>query len=553
MVPDREAVDPLLIGRKHFLRLGGLGVAALVLGTGAEQGPALARPDFREYPFKLGVASGNPLPDGVVIWTRLAPYPLNGGGMPRRNVEVTWKVAEDERFRRVVRKGTALARPGAAHTVHVDVRGLRPRREYFYRFRAGDEWSPVGRTKTAPAFGAPVSSLAFAFASCQDWENGLYAAYEAMSREELDFVVHLGDYIYENGAQTGGPRQHNGAEIFTLEDYRNRHALYKSDPKLRKVHALFPWMVTWDDHEADNDYADENQEDGQDPRLFLRRRAAAYKAYYEHMPLRPFSLPRGPDMRLYRTLPLGDLAQISLLDTRQYRTDQPCGDGLQERCAAALSESQTMSGPTQEKWLLEKLGRSQSRWNVIAQQTMLAEFDFNPAPGQGLYNMDQWDGYVAARNRLLSFLQKRRPSNPITITGDIHSSWVHDLKADFDDPTSETLGTEFVGTSISSSFPSAFVSPVEAALTDNPHTKFFDGAFRGYVRCDLNRERWRTTFRGVPSEPPNGSVLTDDAPAFDVATFVVEDGQPGAVQDGDIPTPDAYEGPSRRFDPDELD
>lgn len=511
-----------------------MSAAALATGTVVSD-RALARPLWRSYPFSLGVASGDPLPDSVVLWTRLAPEPLAAdGGMPPRKVPVKWELAEDEGFRRIVRRGTELARPEFAHSVHAEVEGLRPGREYFYRFKAGSETSRVGRTRTAPALGATGAAFRFAFASCQDWQNGYYAAYHAMAREDLDLVVHLGDYIYEYGPEPGGPRQHKDVETITLADYRSRHALYKTDEQLQEAHAVAPWMVTWDDHEAENNYADDVPEEGSETpgrRQFLQRRAAAYKAFYEHMPLRRSSMPQGPNMQIYRQFTWGDMAEISLLDTRQYRTNQPCGDGLKERCAAALSESQTMTGPEQERWLLDGLGNSRARWNVIAQQTMLAEYDFNAAPGEGpgreLFNMDQWDGYVAARNRVLSYIEKRRPNNPVVITGDIHSSWAFDLKADFDREEGPTIGTEFVGTSISSSFPQVFIAPVEAALPDNPHTKFFDAANRGYVICDLNRDRWETTFRGVPTTPGNGSVLVREAPAFTVAKFVVENGHPG--------------------------
>lgn len=525
-----------LLSRREFVGLAGMSAAALAAGTAASD-RALARPVWRDDPFSLGVASGDPLPGGFVLWTRLAPAPLaedGSGGMPPRKVPVRWEVAEDERFRRVVRRGTELARPELAHSIHAEVEGLRPGREYFYRFKAGAETSPIGRSRTAPAPGA-AGALRFAFVSCQDWQNGYYAAYGAMVREDVDLVVHLGDYIYEYGPQPGGPRQHtDGGETVTLADYRNRHALYKTDDQLQAAHAASPWMVTWDDHEAENNYAGDVPEEGSETperEDFLQRRVAAYKAYYEHMPLRRSSMPRGPDMRIYRRFAWGDLAEISLLDTRQYRTDQPCGDGLKGRCPAALSESQTMTGPEQERWLLDGLGRSRARWNVIAQQTILAEYDFNSAPREGpgreLFNMDQWDGYVAARNRILGYIEKRRPGNPVVITGDIHSSWAFDLKADFDREEGRTVGTEFVGTSISSSFPQVFIAPVEAALPDNPHTKFFDGANRGYVVCDLNQDRWETTFKGVPTAPGNGGVFVRDAPAFTVARFVVENGQPG--------------------------
>ncbi len=240
------------------------------------------------------------------------------------------------------------------------------------------------------------------------------------------------------------------------------------------------------------------------------------------MPLRPGAFPQGSDLQLYRRFAFGNLLELNVLDTRQYRTDQPCGDELKPRCSEAFVPQATLTGTKQERWLFRNLTRSRSRWNVLAQQVMFAQFDFDPRPTSELFNMDQWDGYVAARQRLLQFLQSRQPSNPIVLTGDIHSSWVHDLKADFNNPNSATLGTEFVGTSITSDFPQAFIAPVTAALPANPHTKFFDGAFRGYVRCEVTPQQWQTDFRVV------STILAPDAPVSTLASFVIPDGQPGA-------------------------
>lgn len=482
----------------------------------------LANSRFSGYPFSLGVASGDPLPDGVVIWTRLAPDPLNGGGMPLVNVPVRWQVATDEKMRQIVRRGTTLATPELAHSVHVDVRGLDPDRWYWYQFQVGNELSPIGRTRTAPAFYGSISQLNFAFVSCQDWQNGYYTAYRHLAEENLDFVVHLGDYIYEYGPESGGPRQHNSPEIITLADYRNRHALYKTDSNLQAVHAAFPWIVTWDDHEVENNYANLIPEDNQSQQEFVTRRANAYQAYYEHMPLRLVSPPYGNNLQIYRRFSFGDLAQLHVLDTRQYRTDQPCDDGLKRRCTQAFDANATMTGNEQERWLFDGLARSRSRWNVIAQQTMLGQYNFNSSADLGIFNMDQWDGYVAARNRLLNFLNQRQPSNPVVISGDIHSSWVHDLKLDFNNPNSATVGTEFVGTSISSDFPTEYITFVQASLGNNPHTKFFDGAFRGYVRCNLTAERWQSDYRVV------SSIVDLNASVTTLASFVVENGQPGA-------------------------
>jgi alkaline phosphatase D len=482
---------------------------------------ALGQPAMADNPFTLGVASGDPLADAIVLWTRLAPKPIEGGSMPAERVEVDWQVATDERMSNVVKKGRTSASPDLAHSVHVDVRGLEPARWYWYQFRAGSHVSPIGRTRTAPDPRKQLDKLSFAFASCQHYETGYFTPYRHMAQEELDLVVHLGDYIYETAGRTGRVREHTGSEIMSLADYRNRYALYRLDPDLQKAHALFPWIVTWDDHEVDNNYADDKPEDGMARDRFLERRANAYQAYYEHMPLRRESLPRGSKMRLYRRLPFGDLAEFSVLDTRQYRTDQPCDDGNKPQCAAALAEDATLLGRDQERWLLDGLRRSSAKWNIIAQQVMMAKVDRIPGPDQG-YAMDQWSGYEAARRRILNFLNERKPSNPVVITGDIHSNWVADLKVDFANPKSGTVGTEFVGTSISSGGDGADSQPiVDKYLPENPHVHFYNNQ-RGYVRCVVTRDRWQSDYRVVPFVSKPGAEITTRA------SFVVENGRSGA-------------------------
>ena len=503
--------------RREFLRrgiAGGLGAFGVTVEHRIEGATA--------NPFALGVASGDPTADGVVLWTRLAPDPLAGGGMPPVPVFVRWRVALDAGMSQVVKQGITIAWPDLAHSVHVEVQGLSPHQWYYYQFSAGGNESPIGRTRTLPRPGAAVEQLRFAFVSCQNWQDGLYPAFRNLALEDLDLVVHLGDYIYEEGVDPLAPRQHEGPEPMTLQTYRNRYALYKTDPHLQAAHAAFPWLVVSDDHEVENNYANATSEDDTNPAQFLARRAAAFRAYWEHMPLRSRSFPVGPAMQLYRGLTFGDLAQFSALDTRQYRSDQPCGDDIQFPCAGALDPTQTMTGPVQERWLLNRLDRSTARWNVIAQQTMFARFDFLAGAAQ-LFNMDQWDGYVAARRRLISFLEQRQPRNPVVLSGDIHASFVHTLKANFVDPSSAAVGTEFVGTSITSTFPVALINPVRAALADNPHTLFFDGFFRGYVRCLVTHQTWSADFRAVPTP------LDEGVDAFTLASFVVVDGQPGAI------------------------
>jgi len=521
-------IQQLLSSRvnRRSLLVGAGALTGLAIATG-RQTKVLAQPKFSDYPFKLGIASGEPLPDSIVLWTRLAPDPFNGGGMPPQNIPVQWLVAADENMRQVVRSGTAMATPGFAHSVHVEVQGLQPGYWYWYQFRVGNELSAVGRTRTAPAPRERLKQLNFAFVTCQKWEDGFYSAYRRLAEEELDVVFHLGDYIYEYGINsTGGVRnvslpEQFQQEIKTLEQYRLRYALYKTDPDLQKAHALFPFVVTWDDHEVDNDYTDAISENNDPIAQFLERRAAAYQAYYEHMPLRRFSVPRGADMRLYRRLTFGNLAEFSVLDTRQYRSDHPCGDGETPRCQAALDPAQTMTGDRQQRWLFDGLDRSETRWNIIAQQVLMAQLDHKIGAGEIFWN-DSWDGYPLARQRLLNFIADRKLTNPVVLTGDWHSTFVSDLKLDFKDPNSPTVATEFVTPSLTTNGDQEVYGPYYGPMIpENPHIKFFDGDRRGYFRVNLNHERWHTDLRIVTT------VSRKDAPVYTLASFALENGRPG--------------------------
>ncbi len=477
--------------------------------------------NFADDPFSLGVASGDPWAESVVLWTRLAPDPLNGGGMPARKVPVKWEVATDERMQNIVAKGAASAEPEWGHSIHVEVKGLKPSRWYWYRFTVDAGSSPIGRTRTAPASNARNDRMNFAFVSCQHYETGHYAAYRHMNDEDLDLVIHLGDYIYESGPTANRVRKHNSPEIKSLEDYRNRYALYKSDQMLQQAHARFPWALVWDDHEVDNNYAGLIAEDNAPIEEFSARRARAYQVYYEHMPLRRSVLRGGKGVEIYRRLNFGNLADVYMLDTRQYRTDQPCGDGRKPACPESLDEKATMLGTGQEQWLKRGLDRSGARWNIIAQQVMMGQVDGMAGPEQQ-FSMDQWNGYAAARKRLLTFLHDRKPSNPVVLTGDIHSNWVADLKPDFNREDSPVVATEFVGTSITSGGDGADVRPNTASLlSENPHIKFFNGQ-RGYVKCSLTTERWQSDYRVLET------VSQPEAPISTRATFVVENGRPGA-------------------------
>lgn len=360
--PGRRAV-----GRREFI--GTLSASGLALAAGSSACARRRGPVGSDALFTLGVASGDPTPDGIVLWTRLAPDPLHGGGMPEEVVDVGWEVARDEGMREIVQSGTASATPELGHSVHVELQDLEPHSWYWYRFHVGDETSTVGRGRTAPPAGAALERYRFAFVSCQHYEQGLYTAYDHLSHEDVDLVLHLGDYIYEDGGVPDRTRFHPGGEIRSVEDYRNRYALYKLDPMLQAAHAAFPFVVTPDDHEVDNNYADGVSEHDEPVDLFLARRANAYQAYYETMPLRASAMPRGPDATLYRTVDAGGLARFFVLDTRQYRTDQPCGDGMKPVCEGVYDPDATMLGPEQERWLYEGFDRSTARWNVLASRS----------------------------------------------------------------------------------------------------------------------------------------------------------------------------------------
>lgn len=507
------------LSRRSFLA-GGASFAAAALLSTRVAGAVARTGSFSNTPFSLGVASGDPLPDGVVLWTRLAPRPLEiGGGMKAEPIAVAWQIAEDEGMARIVQSGTATARPEWSHAVHVEVTGLRPGRWYWYRFTVGSEMSPKGRTRTAPPAEVLAARLRFAFVSCQHYETGLFTAYEHLAREDLDLVVHLGDYIYEGAAAADRVRSHLGGECFALDDYRLRYALYKSDPHLQAAHAAAPWIVTWDDHEVANNYAADRAAKPAQQADFLVRRAAAYQAYFEHMPLRRSALPKGPEMLLYRSLNFGRLAQFHVLDTRQYRTPQPLGDGNKAPTPVLLDPRATLMGDRQRDWLFAGLERSPANWNILAQQVMMARVD-RAGGAEVNYSMDQWPGYEFERRCVLRHFHEKRVKNPVVITGDIHSHWANELIADFDELDSPVVGTEFVGTSISSGGDGAAAPKThDHLLAENPFLKFFNGE-RGYVRCEVTPQAWRSDYQTVPF------VTKPGAPLVTRASFVVESGRP---------------------------
>jgi alkaline phosphatase D len=516
--------------RRIFL-LGAAGLAAACSLPGLA-GAATA------YPFSLGVASGSPLPDSVILWTRILADPLHAASTPPMALQVRWEVAHDQAFTRIAAKGVANAVPALAHSVHVDVTGLEPARWYWYRFMLGDAVSPVGRTRTAPAPDSLPSLLKMAVASCQHWEFGSYAAHRHIAAAAPDLVAFLGDYIYEWGPYS--LRHPSFAqridESFTLAEYRARYAQYKSDPDLQAAHLAAPWIVTWDDHEVANDYA-RDRDERRDVN-FAARRAAAYQAFYEHMPLRaaaPGANGFG-DLRIYQRFDWGRLARLHVLDDRQYRATHACppatrggSSSVMRSCKALRDPARSMLGTAQESWLDEGLKSSRARWNIIAQQTPMAQSSQLPIrkPGDGRIWTDGWDGYPVARERLFDALRSSAAANPIVLSGDVHTFYATDLQRDFDRPVSArnpVIATEFCGTSVTSG--SRPQSRTLEYVAMNPHVKYGRSDKRGFMLMEITPTRTSNVFVGLDD------VRDAKSGAAKLASFVVEDGVAGAKRVG---------------------
>lgn len=522
------------LGRRRFLGAGAA-AAALAFSTNRPARGASAareRPAHRitDDPFTLGVASGDPLPGSVVLWTRLAPQPFEpDGGLGQERVAVSWEVAEDEFFLFTAQRGVTQAHPEYGHSVHVDVQGLEPGTEYYYRFRVGTWYSPAGRTRTAPAAGTTPERLRLAAVSCQAYHDGYYTAHRHLAEDDVDVVVHVGDYLYEYAVDSaGGARGYTGTvlpdvfnrETQTLADYRLRYALYKGDADLQAVHAAHPFILTWDDHEVENNYADDVDEKGGPPDAFLVRRAAAYRAYWENQPLRQAQSPSGPDALLYRRLHWGTLAQLDVLDTRQYRSDQAYGGGPHAPGPESDDAARTITGSAQERWLADGWRSSTALWNVMPQQVCFSQRKFGTA-ADATVSMDAWDGYRASRKRVTAAATAAGIENWLVLTGDVHVGYAFDIKADFDDPASRTLGTEITTTSVTSGRDGTERPPNwDTYMAANPHLKWYDGR-RGYACVELGPEAARTDFKVV------SAVTTPDAPIATAASFVTEAGAPG--------------------------
>ena len=484
-------------------------------------------------PFTLGVASGEPWPDGMVLWTRLAPDPISGdGGMPATPVSIRYELAADPHFTNVLRHGDVIAEPFWGHSVHVEIAGLAPGRPYWYRFIAGGFTSPIGRTRTAPALGAKVDHARFCYGSCQRWEVGYYSAYSHMVAEEPDAIFFLGDYIYEAAPVKDLLRLHAGPECTDLASYRIRYSQYKTDPLLQAAHAVAPWIVTWDDHEVANDYAKDLDEKNSDPVAFRKRRAAAYHVYYEHMPLRRHARP-APDgfTELYRTIDWGSLAQFQVIDDRQFRDGRACQPPeliaehkqykvLVPDCAEIHDPKRTMLGARQEAWLGHKLASTKAQWNLLAQQTIMSSLrrvDPTNPKGPEVFSTDVWAGYTGPRDRILKQWVNGKTPNPLALGGDIHSFLAADMRLTPDGPP---IAPEFVGGSITTLFNDPYLK-MESARSG---IAYAENEVRGYGRVDLTPKEAKITFRGVrDATVPHSDI-------YDLKRFTVEAGRPGIAE-----------------------
>jgi len=518
--------------RRGLLRTGG----QALLFAGLIGSPAIGAAKFVDDPFSLGVASGDPWPDGFVLWTRLAPRPYEPhGGMDPVAVTVGWEVAEDEHFRQIVRAGQALARPELAHSVHVEVAGLGSSSRYWYRFTADGVRSDIGTVRTAPAAGAPADRLRIAVGGCQNFQAGLFTAWRHLANEpDLDLVYHYGDYIYESKpAGAIGPRpdrppvvrQHTGAETYSLDDYRTRYALYKSDPDLRAAHAAAAFVHAFDDHEVDNDWAGEFDQDGTPPEMFLLRRAAAMQAWYEHMPVRRAQFPAGGRLTMHRRLDFGSLLRMHVMDNRSYRSIQLCEKPTDRNCVDGRDAPDTMWGAQQEQWLGEGLGTELGAgpaWNLLALQGFVMPFDRSRQTGSDSKGYDNWSGYPDARLRLIRAIEQRNLTNVVITGGDSHMFFVGHVPSRPEDLESRPVATEFHATSISSNSGNGFPIGPDPRGATNPHMRLVHDQ-RGYLLFDVSPQAWRVDARVIDQAYAAGGILGTHA------RFVVEPGRPAIL------------------------
>lgn len=499
---------PKVNRRIFLLGTAAAGSAIAVPGLSGAASALTAAPD----PFQVGVASGDPRPDGMVLWTRLAAAPLSiGGGMGTRNVPVEWQLASDAAFASIVASVTVTAIPAEGHSVHVEPRGLPAGAEFFYRFKADGFISPVGRTRTAPAAGTDPGTLKFAVASCQHFEQGWYHAHRFLAADDPDVVLFLGDYMYEKQAAVADRVRGyvDFDEVDNLDEYRLRYAQIKTDPHIQASHAAAPWLAVFDDHELKNNWW------GVSSDAPAARKQASFQAFWENMPLPRTMKPTGPAIPLYRLSPWGNLARFHMMDTRQYRWKQAPNDN----CAEITRADRTLTGAAQEKWLLDNLAAGGSRWDLLGQQIFFAQRDGDGASGTCDISEDAWDGYRASRTRITQGWVNRQVRNPVVLTGDVHRHWANNLRVNYFDETSPIVGAELVATSVTSNGSST--TPPE--LPDNPHLNYV-GNYRGYIRATLTNAQLKAEFMRVSSVKERDPAKVTLSVA---QTFVVQDGRPG--------------------------
>ena len=514
------------ITRRHLLN--GLASSAAIapfIGRARAQGA----PKFKADPFSLGVASGDPDANSVVLWTRLAPFPFQPlSGMPSQAVPVDWEIAEDDKMQRVLRRGTAEARPEDGHSLHVIAEGLAPNRPYWYRFMTGGIASRIGRTRTLPERGALPERFRLAVAGCQRIEHGFFTAWGDIAEADVDLVFHYGDYIYEYALSAEVIAARMTVPIAAaalpklgdLAQYRMRYALYKLDPDLAAAHAAHPFIASFDDHEVVNNWGGMSGPPKMSERDFLRLRTAAFQAFYENSPVRPSLRPRGPDITIYRSFDIGRLMRLASLDTRQFRSPPPCGSAETRRCDERLAPNRSMIGAAQERWLLDLFEKRDTAWTVLGNQVLMMQIR-HKEPSQDIVNTDKWDGNAAARARLLQGAADRKVSGLVAVTGDIHRAIAGNLMTDFDKPQAAPVGVEFVATSISSDGDGgAAANTRKQLLAANSHLRHYD-AHRGYLICDFDQERCQAIYRTVDVVTKRGGKVTT------AKTFTIDAKQPG--------------------------
>ena len=521
------------------------------LGSTAAAGIAgLVRLEAQRTPaeravFRHGVASGDPLGDSVILWTRVT---ATAGARP----EVGWEVAKDATFTRIVLRGSVTTGVERDFTVKIDASGLEPATTYYYRFTTLGERSPIGRTKTLPV--SLTERVRLAVASCSNLPYGYFNVYQRIAkRADLDAVLHLGDYIYEyeNGRYGDGKAYGRipapNREIVALFDYRTRHAQYKSDPDLQEAHRQHPWIVVWDDHEIANNTWREGAENHQPDRGdggWAARRAAAVQAFFEWMPIREDRATRQP--RIYRTFAFGGLADLIMLDTRLIDRDEQAA--RREDIAIVDNPARSVLGAAQEQWLFGELAASRRagvRWQLLGQQIMFAPLSL---PGATTVSTDTWEGYRPSRQRVIDAIRQQNLSNAVILTGDVHSSWGYDVPLNpwdgYDAATGRgTLAVEVVTPSVTS--PSGFGTPAEAAARsekhrkERPHLRYVDGLLRGYVVVDVTHERMQADWYYVPTVTAKDDTETFGKGLVSVAgsPHLVEAATPAAQKPSAAPAP----------------